>query len=109
MNCISLVVGRKLRGIVLVVPLLLSACSDSGDKTSDKDAPLPSVVVEAVTDKSVAAQVEYVGRTQASQRVDIRARVSGTLLQRPFEEGTEVEDSTISQDLSNIKNLILSK
>jgi membrane fusion protein (multidrug efflux system) len=99
MNCISLVVGRKLRGIVLVVPLLLSACSDSGDKTSDKDAPLPSVVVEAVTDKSVAAQVEYVGRTQASQRVDIRARVSGTLLKRPFEEGTEVEAGAVMFDI----------
>ena len=84
MKCTSLVVGRKLSGIVFVVPLLLSACSDSGDTTSAKDVPLPSVVVEAVTAKSVAGQVDYVGRTVASQRVDIRARVNGTLLERPF-------------------------
>ncbi len=95
MNCISLAVGRKLTGIVLVMPLLLSACSDGSDKKADKDAPLPSVVVEAVTDKSVAAQVDYVGRTEASQKVDIRARVSGTLLKRPFEEGTEVDAGAV--------------
>lgn len=98
MNCISLTMGRKLSGIVLVVPLLLSACSDGSDKKAT-DAPLPSVVVEAVTDKSVAAQVDYVGRTEASQKVDIRARVSGTLLKRPFEEGTEVEAGSVMFDI----------
>jgi len=95
MKCISLVVGRKLSGIVLVTPLFLCACADSGDTTSAKDVPLPSVVVEAVTAKSVAGQVDYVGRTVASQRVDIRARVNGTLLKRPFEEGAEVEKGAV--------------
>ena len=95
MKCTSLVVGRNLSGIVFVVPLLLSACSDSGDNKSAKDAPLPSVVVEAVTAKSVAGQVDYVGRTVASQRVDIRARVNGTLLKRPFEEGAKVERGAV--------------
>lgn len=94
MKCISLV-GRKRNSIVLVVPLFLCACADSGDTTSAKDVPLPSVVVEAVTAKSVASQVDYVGRTVASQRVDIRARVNGTLLKRPFEEGTEVEKGAV--------------
>ena len=75
---------RMLRGIVLIPVLLLSACSDSGDTTS-ADKPLPSVVVQAVTAKDVAGQTDFVGRTEASQRVDVRARVSGTLLKRPFE------------------------
>ena len=35
------------------------------------------------------------GRTEASQRVDVRARVSGTLLKRPFEEGHEVEAGAV--------------
>ena len=76
---------RMLRGIALVSVLLVSACSDSGDTTSADDKPLPSVVVQAVTAKDVAGQTDFVGRTEASQRVDVRARVSGTLLKRPFE------------------------
>jgi len=86
---------RMLRGIALVPVLLLSACSDSGDTTSADDKPLPSVVVQAVTAKDVAGQTEFVGRTEASQRVDVRARVSGTLLKRPFEEGHEVEQGAV--------------
>lgn len=91
MGRICFAAGRRLGGIVLVAPLLLCGCSESGDQTSAKDAPLPSVVVQAVTARDVASQVDYVGRTKASQRVDIRARVSGTLLKRPFEEGAEVD------------------
>ena len=95
MGRICIVAGRKLSGIVLVMPLLLCACSDRGDTTSGEDAPLPSVVVEAVTAKDVASQIDYVGRTEASQRVDVRARVNGTLLKRPFEEGAEVDAGTV--------------
>jgi membrane fusion protein (multidrug efflux system) len=78
----------------LAAPLLLSAC-DSGETTSTADKPLPSVVVEAVTAKDVSDQVDFVGRTEASQRVDVRARVNGTLLKRPFEEGGEVKEGAV--------------
>jgi membrane fusion protein, multidrug efflux system len=85
------VFGRCKRvGLALLLPLALNACSDGGDATSAADKPLPSVVVEAVTARDVAGQTDFVGRTEASQRVDVRARVSGTLLKRPFEEGHEV-------------------
>ena len=95
MSCTGIVTGRMLRGIVLIPVLLLSACSDSGDTKSADDKPLPSVVVQAVTAKDVAGQTDFVGRTEASQRVDVRARVSGTLLKRPFEEGHEVEQGAV--------------
>jgi len=85
----------RLMGLVLLVPLLLSACSDQEKTNKAEDRPLPSVVVEAVTAKDVAGQSEFVGRTEASQRVDVRARVSGTLLKRPFEEGAEVKEGAV--------------
>jgi len=88
------VAGCKLGGIALLVPLLLSACGN-GETPSAADKPLPSVVVEAVTSKDVSDQVDFVGRTEASQRVDVRARVNGTLLKRPFEEGGEVEKGAV--------------
>jgi membrane fusion protein (multidrug efflux system) len=50
----------------------------------------PAVVVAPVISKSVATTVEYVGRTQANRVVDLRARVTGFLLERPFKEGQHV-------------------
>jgi membrane fusion protein, multidrug efflux system len=82
-------------GLALLLPFFLSACSDGGDATNAEDKPLPSVMVEAVTAKDVAGQTDFVGRTEASQRVDVRARVSGTLLERPFQEGHEVEKGAV--------------
>ncbi len=82
-------------GIVALATLLLSACSDVSETSDAQDHPLPSVVVEAVTAKDVADQVDFVGRTEAWQRVDVRARVNGTLLKRPFEEGAEVEKDAV--------------
>lgn len=87
--------GRRLSCATLIPVLLLAACSDSSKTSSADDAPLPSVVVEAVTARDVAGQADFVGRTEASQRVDVRARVSGTLLKRPFEEGHEVEEGAV--------------
>ena len=76
---------------LLAAPLVLCACSDDAKSPNAQDAPLPSVVVEPVTSKEVSGFTEFVGRTEASQRVDVRARVNGTLLKRPFEEGAEIE------------------
>lgn len=75
---------------LLGAPLVLGACSDNTASPNAQKAPLPSVVVEPVTSQDVAGSTEFVGRTEASQRVDVRARVSGTLLERPFEEGAEI-------------------
>ena len=91
----GIVPGCKLVGLALLLPLFLSACSEDGDVTNAEGKPLPSVVAEAVTAKDVAGQADFVGRTEASQRVDVRARVSGTLLKRPFEEGHEVEAGAV--------------
>ncbi len=81
--------------IVLATPLLLCACSDSSQAPNAEDRPLPSVVVEAVTSKDIARSTEFVGRTAASQRVDVRARVSGVLLKRPFAEGANVKTDAL--------------
>jgi membrane fusion protein (multidrug efflux system) len=86
---------RGLSSAILVPALVLAACSEGGKTSGTEEAPLPGVVVEAVTDRDVADQTDFVGRTEASQRVDVRARVSGTLLKRPFEEGHEVEAGAV--------------
>ena len=88
-------VGYRQLGLALFLPFVLGACSGESDSAADENKPLPAVVVEAVTAKDVADQTDFVGRTEASQRVDVRARVNGTLLKRPFEEGQEVEEGAV--------------
>jgi membrane fusion protein (multidrug efflux system) len=81
----------------LAIPMAVAGgCGDgSQEQAANTKAPLPSVVVEPVTAKEVAGSTEFVGRTEASQRVDVRARVSGTLIERPFEQGSDVEKGAL--------------
>ena len=73
----------------LAALLLLTACD--GAPPAQKNAPaLPSVSTLTVKPNDVSAVFDYVGRSEASQRVDIRARVKGVLVERPFTEGGDV-------------------
>lgn len=52
---------------------------------------LPSVIVVSVTERDVTPQFEYVGRVEAVETVDLRARVEGFLKSRDFPEGSEIK------------------
>lgn len=54
----------------------------------------PSVVVTRVAERGVTPQFEYVGRVEAVETVDLRARVEGFLEKCEFREGTEIEAGT---------------
>jgi len=73
----------------------LSACDDrTGSKDKTQTArPIPAVVVAPVTSKPVAASADFVGQAKAFQLVEIRARITGFLLERAFKEGSEVKKS----------------
>src|SRR5690349_16955103 len=53
--------------------------------------PPPSVTVAPVVAKDVAPAYEYIGRVQAIQSVDLRARVEGYLEQVAFHDGQDVK------------------
>ena len=53
--------------------------------------PLPAVIVAPVISKSISESVEFIGQTEAFQLVDLRARVTGFLVKRNFEEGADVK------------------
>ncbi|GAA5132304.1 efflux RND transporter periplasmic adaptor subunit [Prosthecobacter algae] len=53
--------------------------------------PPPAVIVGKVTKQTVPIYVENVGQTQASETVEIRARVSGFITEAPFKEGSLVK------------------
>ena len=51
----------------------------------------PSVIVKRVAERDVTPQSEYVGRVEAVETVELRARVEGFLETRGFREGAEIE------------------
>lgn len=80
-----------------IVPLAFAylaviGCGDnSTNKQSDKSAPLPSVVVTTVSSETINPSRRFIGRTEAVEDVQIKARVSGYLLSMNFAEGQDVQ------------------
>jgi membrane fusion protein (multidrug efflux system) len=52
---------------------------------------VPSVVVVPAEERDVTPQFEYVGRVEAVETVDLRARIEGFLEKRLFREGAEIK------------------
>lgn len=68
---------------------LLSACSSEKPKAAAGAA--PEVTVMTVQPTDAPARFEFVGQTESSQQVEIRARVSGFLERRVYQEGATVK------------------
>src|SRR3982751_1735034 len=83
--------------IASLLALALAACSPSNG--SDKKGaghpgmgmPAPEVSVVTVAPKTVPVSFEYVGQTAGSREVEVRARVTGILQKRNFDEGAPVK------------------
>jgi len=75
---------------VILIIFLAGCGDDSADKQKNKNAPLPSVVVSTVKNVSINPTRRFVGRTEAVEDVQIKARVSGYLLSMDFNEGQDV-------------------
>ncbi|MBW1991105.1 MAG: efflux RND transporter periplasmic adaptor subunit [Deltaproteobacteria bacterium] len=71
--------------------LLGAACRGKGQKETGPTGPSPTVLVAPVLQKTVPIYVEYVGRTEALESVEIRARVEGYLEKIYFKEGSVVK------------------
>jgi membrane fusion protein (multidrug efflux system) len=77
-----------------VVPLaaalaFATACSRGADQAAFTPPPAEVAVVE-VTPRDVALPYEFTSRVEGSREVEIRARVSGILLRRAYDEGAPV-------------------
>ena len=57
--------------------------------------PPPAVEVQKIGLQSVAAEFEFVARTRAKEDTDIRARITGTIIERNFAEGQLVEEDAL--------------
>jgi len=89
-----------MRSLLFAVPLLalaVAGCgpSDGADKGGHKGGPggFPpaEVTVMTVAPKAIPVAFEYIGQTTGSREVEVRARVTGILLKRNFDEGGPVK------------------
>ena len=82
--------GRSL--LVLFGLLLAAAVAGCRPKTREVGAAeVPVVPVSHPIERVVTDYVDFTGRTDAVQSVNIIARVTGYLVQMPFKEGSEVK------------------
>jgi RND family efflux transporter MFP subunit len=78
----------------LALILLVSGCKDAATLT--KEQPVPKVTVTPVVVQEIVDADEYIGRTEASEIVEVRARVFGKLNDIGFSDGDMVEkDKTV--------------
>jgi len=77
--------------ISIVAAVLISvACGKKDSHQAGPALPPPTVVVEAVSQRTVPIFSEFVGQTRAEETVELRARVEGTLQKVYFREGSPV-------------------
>src|ERR1700752_3420921 len=57
--------------------------------------PPPAVLVQPAELRSMTKQAEFVGRAEALEKVDLRARVQGFLGPRLFKDGEQVEEGQV--------------
>ncbi len=78
--------------LCLGIAITLSACSPDKEAKQEAPQPPPPLPVETITvqKEQVPIWLTYTGKTEATQRIEVRARVSGTLEQILFKDGESV-------------------
>jgi RND family efflux transporter MFP subunit len=77
--------------LIASLALALAACDQGGPKAASLTPPPPQVTVAKPVAKTVVEQDEYVGRFEAVDAVEVRARVSGYLEAIHFKDGQTVK------------------
>ena len=90
--------GAALAAVLLSAVVLLGGCSDrgAGDARAQGAGPggaMPAmpVTVQSARLESVPVTIEAVGQAEGSKEVELRARVSGLLERKLYEEGERVK------------------
>ena len=88
--------NKRLIVCVSLVGLLVALATGASERAPRVLRPQPPVIpVSQPVERAVTDYVDFTGRTNAINSVDIRARVSGYLVQMPFKEGAEVKEGDL--------------
>lgn len=69
----------------------MAACS----KPAPPAPPPSEVSILTVQPRDVQARFEYIGQASASKSVEVRAQITGVIVERPYVEGTDVKKGTV--------------
>ncbi len=83
--------------------VVVAGCSHGSSGTTAPAPPPPVVQVAKVAQQTVPITQDFVGTSGAITSVDVRARVSGTLEEAPFKEGTLVRQGQLIFKLQQTK------
>ena len=78
--------------VSLVIASGFAGCSDN---TTAPAAPPPAVEVTQIAMQAVINEFEFVARTRASEDAEIRARITGNIVERAFDEGQVVQEGDL--------------
>ena len=86
-------IRNKLLPIIVVVSMFLGGCTDEKKDDTPQVKEVPPLIVEtiSVAEKQVPIWLRYTGKTEATKRVEVRARVPGRLDQVMFQEGDYIK------------------
>src|SRR5438067_1218361 len=73
--------------------VVTTGCSRSPPQVAPPEP--PAIPVSRPVSREVTDFAEFTGRTDAVQALDVRARVTGYLVQMPFKEGAEVKKGNL--------------
>lgn len=93
------IIAALMASLVIGAAFSNEAKSQAPGQAPGTTPPPPSVIVDVVHDQDVSAQQTFTGRVQAIDKVTIRARVTGFIKQRGFEEGAEVKADQVLFEL----------
>jgi len=85
--------SRAARPVALfALSVVLASCGPHGGPPGGGGMPPTPVAIEEVKPHTVDVQFEYPAQTAGSREAEVRARVSGILLKRNYEEGATVRE-----------------
>jgi membrane fusion protein (multidrug efflux system) len=88
--------ARCRRALLLITVLAFGLITGCGREEGTKGAPEPPAVgVIEVSKQKVNPFYEFIGKTRAAETVALRARVTGFLEERDFQEGGQVEKGQV--------------
>ena len=88
-------IGGGPRRLALVLALVLGSALPALAQTKAAENAPPVVLVQAAEMRPLAPQSEYVGRVAVFDKVELRARVKGTLGKREFTDGSKVAEGQL--------------
>lgn len=84
---------------VLTVMLILAAAGCDKKSTARPTPPPAEVSVETLTASTVPVEYEFLGQTQASRSIEVRARVQGFLIKQAFKDGQWVKEGELLYEI----------